>query len=113
MSVEENKKVAHMYHDLNPDEVEVILTPDFIGHGPDGHTWNRDSHIQTWRVFHDQLKDTIHEQVAEGDSVATWFTRSGNYENKPVNWEMMQFKRFVGGKISEVWEIYSENELGK
>jgi hypothetical protein len=45
MSVEENKRVARMYHDLNPDNVERILTPDFIGrHEQNRNTWRRDNH---------------------------------------------------------------------
>ena len=111
MSVEENKRVARRYHDLNPDEVEEILTPDFIGHQI-GFTWDRERHKQVWskeewRAF----KDTIREQIAEGEWVATHFTRSGPWEGKHVEGDMMQFKRFEGGKIAELWEIHNPKQF--
>ena len=48
MSVEENKKVARTYHEFNLDDIEVILTPGFTGHHPDGSTWDRDSRKHFW-----------------------------------------------------------------
>lgn len=67
MSIEENKKVSRTYHDLNPDDIEDILTPDFIGrHNRPGSTWNRDQHKRYW-TRHRGLKDVLHEQIAEGD----------------------------------------------
>ena len=107
MSVETNKKVARLYHDLNPDDIEEILTPDFIGHGSKGLTWNRDSHGEFWRTPSLKVKDAVHEQVAEGDWVATRFTRTGTNEGKPVNEDIMNFKRFADGKIAELWEVFS------
>ena len=104
MSVEENKKIARRYFDHKPDEVEVILTADFVGR-TNAMAWNRDGHKETWLTVQAQLKDTIHQQVAEGAWVATWFTRSGTFENKPVKWDFMSFTRFVRGKIAEVWEL--------
>ena len=110
MSVEENKKIARTYFDHKPDDVELILTADFIGH-TNAMTWNRDSHKETWLTFQSKLKDTIHQQIAEGDWVATWFTRSGTFENKSVKWDFMSFTRFVGGKIAQVWEIADSKQF--
>jgi len=79
-----------MYHDLNPEDVENILTPDFMGrHNRPGSTWNREQH-KRHLARHRGLKDVIHEQIAKGDWVATRFTRTGTYEGKPVELEMMQ-----------------------
>jgi len=106
MSIEENKRIARTYYDHNPDDVELILTPDFTGTGrTDEMTWNRDDHKRTWITYQSQLTDTIHAQVVEGDWVATWFTRTGSFENKPVKWEMMNFMRFVDGRIAEIREL--------
>lgn len=110
MSEKENKNVARMYHDLNPDDVERILTPDFVGHHPDGSTWNRDSHKRFW-TEHRGIQDTIHEQIAEGEWVATRFTRGGMYQGKQRDLGMMHFKRFEGGKIAEIWELYDSKQL--
>ena len=40
MSVEENKRVARLYHNLDPDDIDDILAPDFVGYHSDGSTWN-------------------------------------------------------------------------
>ena len=111
MSVEENKRVARKYHDLNPDEVEEILTPDFIGHQI-GFTWDRERHKQFWsqeerRAF----RDVIHEQIAEGKWVATRFTRSHPWQGRNIELDMMQFKRFEDGKIAELWEYFDSKQF--
>ena len=108
MSAEENKNVARMYHDLNQDDVEEILTADFIGRHPTGYTWNRDSHKE---FVTNALTDTIHEQIAEGDWVATRFTRTGTVGNRPLHVETMHFKRFRDGKIAEVWEYFDSRQI--
>ncbi len=109
MSVEANKQVARRYHDLKADDVEAILTPDFLGRHPTGFTWNRDDHRHFLTNY--QMTDTIHEQVAEGDWVATRFTRSGTFQDKPVNIDAMHFKRCVDGKIAEIWEYFDSKQL--
>ncbi len=108
MSVEENKNVASRYHDLNPDDVESILTPDFIGRQPNGFTWNRDNHKN---FLSNQFQDSIHEQFGEGDWVATRFTRTGTYQDKPVKVDIMHMKRFVDGKIAEIWEYFDWKQV--
>ncbi|MHC4621331.1 MAG: ester cyclase [Planctomycetota bacterium] len=110
MSVEENKEVARRYHDLNPDEVEDILTPDFIGRHSSGWTWNRDNHKDYWSQERD-FKDTIHEQIAEGEWVATRFTRTGTHQDRHVEVDAMHFKRFEDGKIAEIWEYFDSKQL--
>ena len=112
MSLAENKKVACMYHDLNPDDMDKILTPGFIGHHPDKTTWNLDDHKRFWsdeEVVN--VKDTIHEQIAEGEWVATRFTRVGEYQGKYYEIDMMHFKRFEDGRIAEVWELYDSKQI--
>ena len=60
----ENKRTAAVYHALKEENIDQILTEDFIGRSEkDHHTWNRDDH-------HDYLgngvykKDSIFHQVA-------------------------------------------------
>ena len=107
----ENKRVAHLYHNLNPKDVEEILTPDFIGrHNETGFTWNRDEHIQFWTANRD-VQDIIHQQIAEGDWVATRFTRRWTVEGQYRDWEIMHWKRFKDGKIAEVWEYFDQRHL--
>ena len=108
MSLEENKKIASMYHDLNQADVENILTPDFVGRHPGGFTWDRESHKQ---FVTNNLTDTIHEQIAEGDLVATRFTRTGTVGNNPINVETLHLKRFRDGKIAEVLEFFDSAQV--
>jgi predicted ester cyclase len=101
-----------LYHDLNPDDIDDILAPDFVGYHPDGSTWDRDRHKKTWSSEEFRgLEDTIHVQVAEGDWVATRFARSGMYRGRQGTLEMMSFKRFQDGKIVENWEQYDSKQL--
>jgi ketosteroid isomerase-like protein len=109
MSAEENKRVARLYHDLDPEVMAQILTPDFIGrHIKSRFTWRRDNY--KWLANTD-MKDTIHEQIAEGDWVATRFTRTGTYQDRHVEVDCMHFKRFEDGKIAEIWEYFDSKEL--
>jgi ketosteroid isomerase-like protein len=112
MPAEENKRVARMYHDLNPDDVENILTPGFIGrHAPKrDFTWRRDAH-KRFLTNNSDMKDTIHEQIAEGEWVATRFTRTGTYQGRYGEVDFMHLKRFEEGKIAELWEYFDSREL--
>ena len=107
MSVEENKKIARLYHELRPEDVDRIHTPDLIGHfNPGtGFDWNREGHKRNWSKEENQgIRDIIHELVAEGDYVAVRFARTGTYQGRDMQVEMMQMMRFEDGKIAEIWE---------
>ena len=108
-SVEENKKIANLYHDRNLEDVDKVLTEDFIGHfylnETNPSTWNRANHRKSINN-NPSFKDTILVQIAEGEWVATRFIRSGIYQGRPVKVEVMGFKRFENGKIAEIWEIF-------
>lgn len=108
MSAGENKKIARIYHDLKQADVEQILTPDFVGRHPTGYTWDRESHKN---FVTNNLTDTIHEQIAEGDWVATRFTRTGMVGANPINIEAVHFKRFRAGKIAEVLEYFDSKQI--
>jgi hypothetical protein len=100
----ENKKTAAIYHELDPENIDMILTEDFIGRNEKSrHTWNRENHRNylTNGVF---KRDSIFRQVAEGNWVATRFFREGLFNGDTVKFEAMQFKRFEDGKIAEIWE---------
>ena len=102
---EGNKKTAALYHKLNPDDIDALLTDDFIGRNEkDRMTWTKEQHRNYWTNNRDIATDRIRHQVAEGDWVATWFSRTGEWEGEPTTWEMMHFKRFEDGKIAEIWE---------
>ncbi len=110
MSVEENKKIAAKYHNLNPSDVDEILAPDFKGqHGPNGFSWNRESHGKYLTDNKGKMKDVIHEQFGEGDHVCSRLTRSGT-SNDGTSYvlEGMHIKTFRDGKIVHIWEYRSQ-----
>ena len=98
MSMNKNKKTSARYFDYRPEEMDAILTEDFIGRHPKNvHTWNLEQHKAFWADRN--VKVTIHQQIAEGDWVAVRVSINDS--------EMMQFQRFEDGKIAELWEMYS------
>ena len=108
-NAEENKRISSMYHDTNPDNVDMILTEEFSGFNEEyGNTWNKENH-RNFLTNHPEIKDTVYNQIGEGDLVATRFTRSMNYQGKNVNIDVLHIKRFQDGKIAEIWE-YSDTK---
>lgn len=108
-SAEKNKVSAALYHDLNADNIDLLFTEDFTGHGENGHTWDRESH-RSYLSNGRYKVDEITRQVAEGDWVATMFTRTMEYQGDTISVPVMHFKRFEDGKIAEVWEYYDYAE---
>jgi predicted SnoaL-like aldol condensation-catalyzing enzyme len=102
--IQKNKEIAVKYHNLNPDDIEAILSDNFIGRNEKNRfTWNRENHREylTNGIY---KEDSIFYQIAEGDWVATRFFRKGEWKGDTVKYEMMHFKRFENGKIAEIWE---------
>ena len=103
MSVEENKKVATKYHELDPSNFDEILTPDFLGqHGENGFTWNLEQHRQNWTQNKGQ--DVIHEQFGEDNMICTRFTRTMMLQGIEISQDMLHIKTFRDGKIAHIWE---------
>jgi len=109
---EGNKETAALYHELNPDNMDDILTDDFIGRNEKSRfTWNKENHKTYWTNNRNTATDRIYHQIAEGDWVASWFARTGEWEGEIVEYEMMHFKRFKDGKIAEIWEYGDTQQL--
>ena len=107
----ENKKTSTIYHELNPDNIDMILTEDFIGRSEkDRFTWNRENH-RNYLSNGVYKRDSIFQQIAEGNWVATRFFREADYQGKRVKYEMMHFKRFEDGKIAEIWEYGDSQQV--
>lgn len=110
MSVEENKVKSKLYHDLDPDNFDEILTSDFKGeHWGGTHSWDLESHRKNW--LKNTAEDIIHEQFGEGDSVCTRFTRKMNWKGVDVAIDGIQIKTFRDGKIVHVWECFNGKQI--
>lgn len=106
-----NKETAIRYHDLNPKDIDAILTADFIGRNEKSRfTWNIEDH-RKFLTNGSYKVDTILEQVAEGNWVATRFVRTWIMDGDTVQYEAMHFKRFENGKISEIWEYGDSRQV--
>lgn len=110
-NAEKNKKVAEKYHELKAEDVKNILCKDFAGRTEKSmHTWDAASHEKY--LSNGMFKqDSICEQVAEGDWVATRFVRTTDYNDQRIKVELMQFKKFRNGKIAEIWEYGWSDQL--
>lgn len=109
---EGNKKTAALYHELNPDDIDAVLTDDFTGRNEKSRmTWTKEQHRNYLTNNRGTIQDKIFHQVSEGDWVATWFARTGEWQGETVTFEMMHFKRFENGKIAEIWEYGDSQQL--
>lgn len=101
--IEKNKEISTRYHNLNVVDIDIILTEDFIGHGENGHQWSLEEHrsFLSNGVF---KNDSIIQQIAEGDWVATRFIRTMDYEGERFKAPCMHFKKIENNKIKELWE---------
>ena len=109
--MEESRKIAALYHQLNPENVDRILRDDCIGRSEkDRHTWTKESH-RNFLSSNTNMTDSAYNHVAEGDWVATRFRRSGKYQGREVNAEIMQFKQFQDGRIAEIFEYFDSRQL--
>jgi uncharacterized protein YktB (UPF0637 family) len=110
MSLDENKKISTLYHDRNLEDVDKLLTDDFVGsyyHSePKPTIWNKENHKNAIKNY-PNVKDSLLIQIAEDDWVAERFTRTYKYEGKIMKAEVMQFKQFKNGKIIRSWELFS------
>jgi hypothetical protein len=107
----ENRKTAALYHELKEENIDKILTEDFIGRSEkDRHTWDRESH-HSYLGNGVYKRDSIFRQVAEGNLVATRFFRETDYQGKRIKVEIMHFKRFEDGKIAEIWEYGDSQQV--
>ena len=99
-------ETSETYHKLNPDDIESILTDDFIGRNEKSRfTWTKENHQNFWTENKGMAQDSIYRQLAQGPWVATMFMRKMNWKGKDVEAEVMHFKRFEDGKIAEIFEF--------
>ena len=109
--IQKNKEIATKYHELNPDNIDIILTDNFIGRqAKNSFTWNKEDH-RKYLSNGESKKDSILNQIAEGNLIATRFIRTGISDGDTVSVEIMQFKRFEDGKIAEIWEYFDPRQL--
>ena len=120
MSAEENKKVVQRFWKVWEQEdfvdlIDELLAPDYVNHspgmpdqptGPEGVK----AVVGMFRGGMPDLRVTIDEMIAEGDTVATRYTIEGTHEGelfgvpptgRRLSIESMAVERVSDGKIEE------------
>jgi predicted ester cyclase len=126
MSVEENKAVARRVveelfnHDGNLDIADELFSAEYVGYVAgfeDLHGAEAVKHFAaTERQAIPDLKNTIEEQVAEGEKVVTRYRAQGTHSGETeafgpptgnrIDIAGMVIDRVVGGKIVQSWIVY-------
>jgi hypothetical protein len=108
--IEINKAIAARYHNLNPADIDSILTDNFTGHRNNLFTWDKENH-RNYLSNTNFKQDSIFLQFAEGNWVATRFLRKVFINADTIRVAVMHFKRFENGKIAEIWEYYDTQQI--
>lgn len=75
-----------MSHELNPDNMDEILSDDFISQNEQSrYTGNKENHKNYWTNNRGVATDKIYHQIAESSWVATWFIRTGEQNGETIN----------------------------
>src|SRR5204863_3093180 len=86
------------------DGIPRAYHPDFVDHVNRleyrGHTGARQSVGLYLALFHD-LRFVVHDQVSEGDQVASRWTLHGTHRGREVRLSGIVISRFDGGRIIE------------
>ena len=110
MSLDENKKISTLYHERNLEDVDRLLSDDFVGsyfyQDLKPIIWNKENH-KIGIANNPNVKDSILIQIAEDDWVAERFIRTFKNEDTIMKSEVMQFKQIKNGKIISSWELFS------
>jgi predicted SnoaL-like aldol condensation-catalyzing enzyme len=115
-NLETNKKVSTMFHDRNLEEIDELISDNFIASyyhtDPQLHTWDKDDHRNAI-ISRPSIKDSIILQIAEGNWVATRLVRTSIESEGLKKAELLQIKKIQDGKIIELFEIFSPPQLTK
>jgi len=110
MSLDENKKISTLYHERNLEDVDRLLSDDFVGsyfyQDLKPIIWNKENH-KIGIANNPNVKDSILIQIAEDDWVAERFIRTFKNEDTIMKSEVMQFKQIKNGKIISSWELFN------
>ena len=127
MSAEENKNIVQRYwielwNDKKGEIIEEISSENLVFHFPQGQAHQPPS-LQKWfetaLIAFPNVHFTLHDQIAEGDKVASrWSyeaTNTGEFLGRPATQKKVTDKgidifRIENGKIVEMW--VAQDSLG-
>lgn len=109
-------RLVHCWESGQLEDINEILTPNFVRHEPDIDVKNssREDYKQTiahlrsaLSGFHTEALDTIEQ----GNRVAFRFRTTGKQNNVQLVFEGVNVLRIEGGKIAEDWVYYDVTGL--
>jgi steroid delta-isomerase-like uncharacterized protein len=125
VSAEENKALVRrsfeeVFNQGNLDAVEEIFAPDYVLHDPTSPeeirgTEGMRQYVSMYRTAFPDLQQTIEDEIAEGEKVATRLTGRGTHQGEligiPPTGNRVEavgivINRMSGGKIAESWANY-------
>jgi predicted ester cyclase len=126
MSVEENKAVARRVveelfnHDGNLDVADELFSAEYVGYVAGFEALHGAEAVKHFAATERQaipdLRNTIEEQVAEGEKVVTRYRAQGTHSGETeafgpptgnrIDIAGMVIDRVVGGKIVQSWIVY-------
>ena len=102
----------------NASVAEELLAPDFVDHSPfPGVSPDRDGVKRLFAALHvafPDLRAVVHDQLAEGERVATRKTFRGTHRGeflgisptgRVVSFDVIDFVRMDKGRIAEHWNV--------
>ena len=122
MSLQDNKALVRRFVEEvtnrhNVAALDELFSPDYIDHSGMANPANLEGakgfYTMVFAAFPDR-HFTIHEQIAEGDTVATRKTFSGTHRDvfmgipatgKEVTFDLIDIFTVADGKISEHWAV--------
>ncbi|MGE2834036.1 ester cyclase [Mycobacterium sp. SMC-4] len=116
------RAAQHIWNTGRVDELDVLLTHDYVRHGRIGDTSAEalKKSILLARTAFPDLRTTIEHIVADGDLVATHWRSTGTHSGpfydlpvtgRPVVVTGMTFSRVADGRIAEEWENWDHTDL--
>ena len=112
MTPDQNKASARAVFDVwssgDLQKLDEIVASDVIHHdrydphGRDGLEGMKKSIARTRSLYPD-FRMTVHDQLVDGDKVATRWTADMTHEGKQVSLHGITIDRFEHGKIVEAW----------
>ena len=130
MSADDNKAlVGHFYEQLDAKNFDVYdgaCSPGFLSHFPGSDAPQKaNDRKQIFTLFYDafpDLRHSIEDMIAEGDTVAVRLTVRGTHQSKfmnipptggPIEFTAMHFYRIADGKLAEEWANFDSLGLVK
>jgi steroid delta-isomerase-like uncharacterized protein len=126
LSAEENKAVVRrvieeIFNQGNLDAADELIAPDYLHHDPAMPQEVRSpadykEFAAAYRAAFPDLHMEIEEQIAQGDFVATRWTRTGTHDGdlmgiaptgNRVRQPGIDISRVSDGKVAETWEGYN------